>query len=83
MNKSTSSKHMLRLDRHIGLRLKMRRLLMELTLSDLALKSGITFQQIQKYEQAKNRISASKLYLFSNILGVEVSYFYEGYRDLP
>ena len=41
---------------------------------------GITFQQIQKYESGTNRISASRLWDFSRILGVNVQFFYE---DMP
>ena len=69
------------LDRHIGLRLKMRRILCGLSQDDLAQKLGITFQQIQKYEKAMNRISASRLFEIAKILDVRLEYFYEGYED--
>lgn len=69
------------LDRHIGLRLKMRRILCGLSQDDLAQKLGITFQQIQKYEKAMNRISASRLYEIAKILDVNLEYFYEGYDE--
>ena len=69
------------LDRHIGLRLKMRRILCGFSQDDLAQKLGITFQQIQKYEKAMNRISASRLYEIAKILEVELDYFYEGYEQ--
>jgi transcriptional regulator with XRE-family HTH domain len=42
--------------------------------------AGVTFQQVQKYEKAINRISAGRLYDFSRILDVEVSYFYDEYN---
>lgn len=67
------------LDRHIGLRLKMRRILLNMTQDDLAQKLGITFQQVQKYEKALNRISASRLYDIAYILNTDISYFFEGY----
>ena len=56
------------LDKHIGLRLKMRRILMNMTQDNLAQKLNITFQQIQKYEKSVNRISASRLYEIAHIL---------------
>ncbi len=67
------------LDRHIGLRLKMRRILLNMTQDDLAQKLGITFQQVQKYEKALNRISASRLYDIAYILKTDIGYFFEGY----
>ena len=42
---------------------------------------GVTFQQIQKYERGINRMGASRLYDFSKALGVQVSYFFEGFGD--
>jgi transcriptional regulator with XRE-family HTH domain len=42
---------------------------------------GVTFQQIQKYERGINRMGASRLYDFAKALGVNVSYFFEGYED--
>lgn len=65
-------------DEHIGMRLRQRRALMGMTQEKLADAVGITFQQVQKYENGANRISASRLYEFSNILDIPVDYFYEG-----
>ncbi|MCP5366723.1 MAG: helix-turn-helix transcriptional regulator [Hyphomicrobiales bacterium] len=45
---------------------------------ELGKAAGVTFQQIQKYETGRNRISASRLYRFANALDVEVAAFYEG-----
>ncbi len=67
------------LDRHIGLRLKMRRILLNMTQETLAHKLGITSQQVQKYEKALNRISASRLYDIAYILNTDMGYFFEGY----
>lgn len=67
------------LDKHIGLRLKMRRILMNMTQEDLAQKLNITFQQVQKYEKAINRVSASRLYDIAHILNINITYFFEGY----
>jgi transcriptional regulator with XRE-family HTH domain len=69
------------LDRHIGLRLKMRRILCGLSQDDLSKELGITFQQVQKYEKAMNRISASRLYDIAKILKTTLEYFYEGYEE--
>lgn len=69
------------LDEHIGLRLRQRRALLGMTQEKLAECVGITFQQVQKYENGANRISAGRLYEFSNILDVPVDYFYEGSKD--
>ena len=64
-------------DVHVGQRLRVRRALMGLSQEKLAEAVGLTFQQIQKYERGMNRISAGRLFQFSEILGVPVSYFYD------
>lgn len=68
------------LDTHVGNRLRLRRLKMNLTQEKLANLVGLTFQQVQKYEHGTNRISASRLYEIATALKVPVSYFYE---ELP
>ena len=69
-------------DVHVGKRLRERRLILDITQPTLAERAGdITYQQLQKYEIAANRISASRLYEFSKALGVPVKYFFEGYTD--
>ena len=55
-------------DKHVGKRLKIRRSLLGLSQEKLAEAAGITFQQIQKYEHGTNRISAGRLFKFSEIL---------------
>ena len=65
------------IDKHVGKRLKKRRLLLGLSQEKLAEAIGLTFQQVQKYERGVNRIAAGRLYWFAKILGVPVSYFYE------
>jgi transcriptional regulator with XRE-family HTH domain len=42
---------------------------------------GLTFQQIQKYEKGANRVGASRLYEFSQILGVPIQFFFDQYKD--
>lgn len=66
-----------RMDVHVGKRLKIRRSLLGLSQEKLAEAIGLTFQQVQKYERGVNRISAGRLYQFSKILNVPITYFYE------
>jgi transcriptional regulator with XRE-family HTH domain len=65
-------------DRHVGSRVRMRRLMLGLSQSKLADQVELTFQQVQKYEKGSNRIGAGRLYQLSHILDVPVSFFYEG-----
>ena len=67
-------------DRHVGHRLRQRRSLLGISQERLGEAVGLTFQQIQKYERGSNRIGASRLYQFSCILDVPVSYFFD---DMP
>lgn len=64
------------IDIHVGKRLCLRRQLLRMSQSDLSQKLGITFQQVQKYEKGINRISASRLWDFSQVLNVPVGYFF-------
>lgn len=66
---------------NIGQRLKMRRLALGLSQSKLGSYLGITFQQVQKYEKGTNRISAKTLYNLANLLGVDFSYFVDGFKS--
>ncbi len=65
-------------DEHIGQRVQLRRVMMGLSQKDLAKICGVTFQQIQKYESAGNRISASRLFELSTALETPVSFFFSG-----
>ena len=65
-------------DAHIGQRMQLRRNMMGLSQKDLARICGVTFQQIQKYESAGNRISASRLFNVSTALETPVSFFFAG-----
>jgi transcriptional regulator with XRE-family HTH domain len=65
-------------DKHVGSRLRMRRLMFDMSQTDVADALGLTFQQLQKYEKGTNRISASRLQHTSQILQVPVSFFFEG-----
>ncbi len=66
-------------DVHVGTRLRMLRKLKNFSQEKLAQALGLTFQQVQKYERADNRIGASRLYHIAEALGVQVSYFFEGF----
>lgn len=69
------------IDAHVGRRVRSRRKTMGVSQSQLAEGLGLTFQQIQKYENGANRISASKLYQTAKLLKVPVGFFYEGLDD--
>lgn len=65
-------------DAHVGQRVQLRRMMMGLSQKDLAQICGVTFQQIQKYETAGNRISASRLFELSTALETPISFFFSG-----
>ena len=68
------------IDKHIGYKLKLRRVDSGMSQEALGEKVGLSFQQIQKYEKGANRISASRLFELTRILEVDISYFFEGYE---
>lgn len=65
-------------DKYVGNRLRMRRILVGMSQEKLGEALDLTFQQIQKYEKGTNRISASRLQRIAHILGVPVTFFFEG-----
>ncbi len=65
-------------DAHVGGRVRARRTLIGMSQEDLGKHVGLTFQQIQKYENGMNRIAASRLWQFSLVLGRPISWFFEG-----
>lgn len=65
-------------DVHVGKRIRQRRWMNGTTQQQLAEAVGIKFQQIQKYETGMNRVSASRLWDIAHVLGVPVSFFFEG-----
>ena len=69
------------IDVHVGRRLRLRRDILKMSQEHLAGAVGVTFQQIQKYEQGKNRVSASRLFDIAQMLEVPISYFFEGLED--
>ncbi len=68
-------------DVYVGQRLRLRRSMLGMSQEQLGNATGITFQQIQKYEHGINRMGASRLYEFSKILAAPITYFFEGYSD--
>jgi transcriptional regulator with XRE-family HTH domain len=68
------------IDRLVGARVRLRRQALGMSQTELAQAIGLTFQQIQKYEQGKNRIGAGRLAKIAEVLRVPVAHFFE---DLP
>ena len=66
------------IDKHIGQRVRERRIVLGLSQTNLADGLGITFQQLQKYEKGHNRIAAGRLYGCAELLDVRPEYFFEG-----
>ena len=69
------------IDIYVGNRLRLRRTLLGLSQTNLGRSLNLTFQQVQKYEKGLNRIGSSRLFELSRILGVPVSYFFEGVSE--
>jgi transcriptional regulator with XRE-family HTH domain len=70
-------------DKHVGSRVRMRRMMLGMSQEKLGDALGLTFQQVQKYEKGTNRIGASRLQQIAHFLQVPVSFFFEGAPDLP
>ena len=69
------------IDIFIGSRVRERRQKLDWTLVDLAEKLNVSHQQIQKYEQGLTRITAGNLFELSELFGVSINYFYEGFEE--
>lgn len=69
------------IDLHVGLRIRLRRKELGVSQEKLADSIGLTFQQVQKYERAANRVSASKLWDMARALQTSISYFFDGLPD--
>jgi len=70
-------------NKHLGTKLRMRRLSLGLTQTKVAKAINVTFQQIQKYEKGTNGVSSIRLLQLSNYLKVPVVYFFEDYNSSP
>jgi len=66
------------IDVHVGRRVKMARLVARISQEKLAQALGVTFQQVQKYENGVNRIGSGRLHAIAKMLNVPVSFFFEG-----
>jgi len=66
------------IDKHVGSRVRMRRMMLAMSQEKLGDALGLTFQQVQKYEKGTNRIGASRLQQIAQILQVPVEFFFEG-----
>tara|TARA_B100000029_G_scaffold348411_1_gene340788 strand:+ start:466 stop:828 length:363 start_codon:yes stop_codon:yes gene_type:complete len=66
-------------NKHLGSKLRMRRLALGLTQTKVAQAINVTFQQIQKYEKGTNGISSLRIMQLANFLKVPVVYFFEDY----
>src|SRR6201988_1083560 len=66
------------IDKHVGSRVRMRRMMLGMSQEKLGDALSLTFQQVQKYEKGTNRIGASRLQQISQILQVPVAFFFEG-----
>ncbi|KAA5607682.1 helix-turn-helix transcriptional regulator [Roseospira marina] len=65
-------------DRYVGQRIRERRVMLGLSQQQMAEMIGVTYQQAHKYERGINRISAGRLFEIAQVLGVAVSFFFEG-----
>ena len=70
-------------DRHVGMRLRERRIMLGMTLQQLAEVIGVTYQQAHKYETGLNRLTAGQLWRMAQALGVKVDYFFAGLGGKP
>ncbi|MDA8533246.1 helix-turn-helix domain-containing protein [Candidatus Pelagibacter bacterium] len=68
-------------NKHLGNKLKLRRLALGLTQTKVANAINVTFQQIQKYEKGTNGVSSIRLLQLANYLKVPVNYFFEDFSE--
>jgi transcriptional regulator with XRE-family HTH domain len=73
VTKSTNS-----IDKHVGARVRMRRMMLKMSQTSLGNALGVTFQQVQKYEKGTNRIGAGRLQQIAGLLQVPIEFFFEG-----
>jgi len=70
-------------DKHVGSRVRMRRMMLGMSQEKLGDALSLTFQQVQKYEKGTNRIGASRLQQIAHFLQVPVAFFFEGAPEMP
>jgi transcriptional regulator with XRE-family HTH domain len=70
-------------DQHVAARIRERRVALGMTKQRLAELLGVSYQQEHKYENGITRITAGRLHQLARLLGVDVSYFFEGLEHEP
>lgn len=70
------------IDKYVGSRIRERRVGLRMSQTKLGEAIGVTFQQVQKYENGSNRVGASNLYKIARTLGVDVGFLFEGIEDV-
>ena len=68
-------------DRAVGQRVRVRRLLLGMSQEALGERLGLTFQQVQKYEKGVNRVSASRLFDLGQVLEVPITFFFQEFAS--
>ncbi len=82
--KKYSTKNPNPVDKYIGARIRFRRNLLGMSQDALANALGITFQQVQKYENATNRVGGSRLWDIASVMGIKsMDFFYDGIKLDP
>ncbi|WP_426958319.1 helix-turn-helix domain-containing protein [Muricoccus radiodurans] len=71
------------MDAHVGGRIRLRRMLLGMSQTEVAEALSISFQQVQKYERGVNRIGASRLFELARVLDVPISFFFDDASDSP
>ena len=83
MSESNRGQKTTDVDRRVGLRIRQARLIAGLTMEALAERAGCSYQQINKYEMAINRVTAGRLADLATILAVHVGWFFDEPAELP
>lgn len=83
MSRYSGKEILLPIDEHIGKRIRLRRQILRMTQKQFADLMSVTFQQVQKYELGKNRISAGRLWNIAQILKVPTDFFFAGLETRP
>lgn len=77
-NENSSARKADLVDKHVGNRIRERRRELHISQQEISEILGVSYQQLQKYENGNNRISAGRMFLLAHILKVEVGFFYQG-----
>lgn len=80
MSVEASVRSVTKIDQHVSRQIRLRRKMLNISQDVLAEATGVTFQQIQKYENGTNRVSAGRLLSIAQVLRVPVTFFYEGFE---